>query len=225
MDRVTEADRKTLRQWCEVVRKNPKARERIYLEAIEKVRDGFHQEVLPYKQTLRALQALIEESTKTEKPIATTKEVCFDPRVALEITKLMWGLNRGYSFVVHILCIYGLQAIVQGLHREGITPPVYLAEVPPPHEILAEDEARIKMLAGLYRRRSGDALAVFGFPGDEQDDEDEIEAFLAATDPSRPRGDILEGIARTESYFHNEDGGEDPRDDRVYEELSRYSDT
>lgn len=166
---LTETQLSQVNAWVAATKKLPRLREKLFLEAVERVDDHFRT-ADAYRRALRSLQALVEEASAANSPTVVTKPTAYDPRVAIELTKLSYALGRGWSFTVHLVALYGIKAIVEGLRREGIVPPRGVAEVPSPSIILDADEARQALIARTMRMTDDPNVLAFGFPDDLDDD-------------------------------------------------------
>jgi hypothetical protein len=173
VEAVTDALRSQVAAFASAVKKLPRMREKLFLEAVERVDDAW---ATPdaYRRALRGLQALVEEASASKKPTVVSKETSFDPRVALEITKLGYAMGKGWSFTVHLLCLYGIDAVVQGLNREGIAPPSAVGTIPSPDVIMRADERRMRFLARHLRLDDDPELAAYGFPDDDYELDQDI---------------------------------------------------
>ena len=194
LDKITDVHRGQIKKWMEAVKALPNARQRLFLEAVERAGAGESARVshrATYERQLRAIQAVIEESTIRNRFTVITKEVSFDPRIMLEITKLGHTFGRGHSFIVHLLALYGLRAIADGLKSEGISPPASIARLPTPKAIMAADDER----RAIIKRY------VFGQNG-------EIDPVSS-----------LDELVFNESTFYDEDLGEDDNDLDTRSEL------
>jgi hypothetical protein len=164
---LDDTTRFQVEKWIKGIKNLPKLRKRLFMEAVEKTEDKYRDEV-SYRRSLKAIQMVIEESTALKKPTVVTHEVSFDPQVALEIVKLCWALNRGWSFVVHLLALYGLKSITENLHNAGISPPSTLSHLPMPSKIIAADESRVLSISRLLRVDHDPELEAYGSPEDEE---------------------------------------------------------
>lgn len=171
LDDITDATRLQITEWIGAIKRLPGIRKRLFMEAIEATTDGYNGDLQEYRRHLIVLQTILEETSISGKPAVITKDVCFDPRVAIEIAKLSYALDRSWSFVVHLCALYGLRAITDGLRSEGIAPPSTVATVPRPKTILKADEARALSIERLLRPDDNEEIASYGFPDDETPDD------------------------------------------------------
>lgn len=171
LDQITDATRLQISEWIGAVKRLPGVRKRLFMEAVEATTDGYNGDLQEYRRHLLVLQTILEEASISGKPAVITKEVCFDPRIAIEISKLSYALDRSWSFVVHLCALYGLRAITDGLRSEGITPPSAVATVPSTRTILKADEARALAIERLLRNDDNEEYAAYGFPDDNTPDD------------------------------------------------------
>jgi hypothetical protein len=76
-------------------------------------------------------------------------------------------LDRGYSFIVHLLLLYGLKALSAGLRREGITPPSDVVSIPSPADIVLVDQLRDMAEKRRLRFDDDAELVAYGEPDGE----------------------------------------------------------
>jgi hypothetical protein len=195
INEITDVTRAQVKAFIGAVKKLPGLRTKLYMEAIERSGDGYKTPAA-YKSALRTIELVIEEATIAQKPTVVQKQVSFDPRVALEIVKLTHALGKGYSFTLHLLCLYGLRAITDGLVRDGINPPRDVPHVPLATAVLDADEIRARQLARFVREADDPDVASYGWPDDLSP-----EALLVL----------------------DEDAGEEPHDHYIHAEIERLA--
>ena len=91
------------------------------------------------------LQASIKESAKlgmNDLPGLYDRRTWFNTDVAGECLKLAFALNRSWSFSVHLLLLYGLDALAEELATTGIEPP---KRVRSPSKAVANQHAKNAM--------------------------------------------------------------------------------
>lgn len=194
LENISDVTREQVRAWIAAIKRLPSVRQKLCMEAIGRSKDSYVNNAA-YKEALHALQLIIEESSVRNKPSLITKSVNFDPRVALEVVKLARATGQSYSFSLHLLCLYGLSAIADGLIREGITPPTEIPHLPQPSAILEADELRARVLARYLRAEDDPEFDAYGFPDD----------------------------LTPEDLLMDDDVGEEPHDAHVHREIERLS--
>lgn len=112
----------------------------LFLSAIEEadrsIRPNLQRDL---DRQVRRLLYELEAGDKTGIPPTVERKTLFDPRVAIELLKLEYGLNRSWSFVVHLVCVYGINALVEAMQHEGIVPPTYIPMVARPSDIIEKE--------------------------------------------------------------------------------------
>lgn len=88
----------------------------------------------------------VEAGIKSGVYVTTEKNTFYDPRVSLEVLKLMWSLGRGWSTCIHILLLYGINAFVEQLNRDGVALPTKVRTLPEPQEYIGHTGGNIDSL-------------------------------------------------------------------------------
>ncbi len=141
LDAINDLSRDQIKKFLGAVNRLPGVSRKLFMEAVSKVDDGFKTKN-DYRKALELAKVVTEEATSSGKYAVLERKVYFDPRVSVEIIKLAYALDRGYSFIVHLLLLYGLKALSSGLRREGITPPSDVVSIPSPADIVLVDQLR-----------------------------------------------------------------------------------
>jgi hypothetical protein len=139
LKRITNAELQRIDTWLKQqadLQREDKSADPMMLEAIRKADDKYLTKTI-FEQATRALQSEIERGARLAVPVTSKRTTYFDPRVSLEILKVCYATGRGWSFIVHILLLYGLESFIDGLDEDGFSPPGYIPKVPKPETILA----------------------------------------------------------------------------------------
>ena len=129
---ISRFDEKTLVAISDFVRRveaDPTAN--LLLNSIRHADEAFKSKV-SFQKSVRKFTTDVEAGIKSGTYVTTEKATFFDPRISLEILKLMWTLGRGWSMCVHILLLYGINAFVEQLARDGVALPVKVRPLPQP---------------------------------------------------------------------------------------------
>lgn len=138
---ITERDLQTLAQWVADARVTIRegggnsSADPLLLGAIEKA-DEHNLSRRRFEVATRALASEIERGRRTGVLVTSQRTTHYDPRVAVELFKIAYALGKGWSFVNHIVLLYGLEALCKELATEGLSPPTTIPKIPKPEDIL-----------------------------------------------------------------------------------------
>ncbi len=166
LDAINDLTRDQIKKFLGAVNRLPGVSRKLFMEAVSKVDDGFKTKN-DYRKALELAKVVTEEATSSGKYAVLERKVYFDPRVSVEIIKLAYALDRGYSFIVHLLLLYGLKALSAGLRREGITPPSDVVSIPSPADIVLVDQLRDMAEKRRLRFDDDAELIAYGEPDGE----------------------------------------------------------
>lgn len=152
IERIRERDLKTIADWTRLGREGAsmdksRRQDPLLLTAVEMADDAFANQK-KYEQAVRGLAHDIARGAKTASLTLTERKTFFDPRISLEVFKIMWATRRGWSFVIHLLLCYGINAFVESLYTEGLSPSNTIPEAPSPEDMVRQTA-----------RQAADALA------------------------------------------------------------------
>lgn len=138
---ITERDLQTLAKWVADARVTLRegggnsSADPLLLGAIEKA-DEHNLSRRRFEVATRALASEIERGRRTGVLVTSQRTTHYDPRVAAELFKIAYALGKGWSFVNHIVLLYGLEALCKELATEGLSPPTTIPKIPKPEDIL-----------------------------------------------------------------------------------------
>lgn len=127
--KFNEEHLKQIDRWVSAIERDPSSN--LLLGAITLADERFVKRST-FESQVRDLTASVGQGIRTGLYVTTERKTHYDPRVALEVLKLCWTLGRGWSFVVHLLLLYGLNAFAENLKNEGISPPTRVRGLPEP---------------------------------------------------------------------------------------------
>ena len=113
------------------------ASENLLIAGLEKAERGIHS-----IKEFNTLKASILNSRQVGNPALPglyTRSTHFNTEVAGEILKLAFSLNKSWSFAVHILLLYGLEAMAEQIATQGALLPTKVAS---PSKELAEGQTK-----------------------------------------------------------------------------------
>lgn len=135
--------------WLQRMKGSDDVKQRMLLGGMERAERGIHsqQEFLRLQKNIKALAELDDRDL----PGLYQHSTYFTPGVAGEILKLAFALNKSWSFSVHLLLLYGLDALAEQIAKAGPHPPEFLSK--PAKAIAANqaEERRQDLLPGYQK--------------------------------------------------------------------------
>lgn len=148
---IGERELRAISNWIDGARRNRP--DELLLTAIELADERFPTKT-KFDQAMRRLTMEVERGLKTGTYVTSQRQTHFDPRVAQEVYKLCYATGRGWSFIVHLLLLYGINSFVETLVSEGLVPPTTTTSLPDPAQIVAHQGTDAMTLAGKKPRRT-----------------------------------------------------------------------
>lgn len=140
---ITERDLKTLSEWVASAQSSASrggsdgmdSGDPLLLGAIQAADESYISRGR-FEAATRALVSEIEKGRRSGMLVTSQRTTHYDPRVAIELFKICYALGKGWSFVNHIVLLYGLEALCKELATEGLSPPTKIPQIPKPESII-----------------------------------------------------------------------------------------
>jgi hypothetical protein len=127
--------KQNIQAWMGQLKRSQDVRHNLLVEGLDKAERGV-QSIRDFKR----LQTAIVQSSKLSPDGSVglyKRHTHYNTSVAGEILKLSFALNKTWSFAVHLLLLYGLEAMAEQIATTGVLPPT---EIQSPTRELAKAE-------------------------------------------------------------------------------------